>query len=64
MTPRGSCGHKLWSVVRKVDEWVVKVSFDGEESSETYADQVTRCPGCGRWLVEPAVREYYGVRVR
>jgi hypothetical protein len=58
-----SCGHKLWSVVRKVDEWVLRVHFDGVESSETYADQITSCPGCGKWLAESAVWEYYGVRV-
>jgi hypothetical protein len=58
-----SCGHKLWSVVRKVDKWELRLHFDGEESSETYADHITSCPGCGKWLAEPAVWEYYGVRV-
>jgi hypothetical protein len=51
-------------VVRKVDEWVLRFHFDSTESSETYADRITSCPGCGKWLAESAVWEYYGVRVR
>ena len=50
-------------MVRKVDEWELRLHFDGEESSETYADQITSCPGCGKLLAEPAVWEYYGLRV-
>jgi len=26
---------------------MVRIHFDGEETSETYAEQVTHCPGCG-----------------
>ena len=26
---------------------MVRIHFDGEETSETYAEQVTRCPGSG-----------------
>src|SRR5215218_1610957 len=44
ITPCQSCGHKLWSVEREVKGWLVRVHFDGEETSETYADQVTCCP--------------------
>ena len=47
------CGHKIWS-----ESWVElwregghsrrAVFFDDEETSETYAEQITRCPGCGK----------------
>ncbi len=62
ITPCESCGHKLWSVERDVKGWLVRVHFDGEETSETYAEQVTRCPGCGKWLVEPAYVEAWRLR--
>jgi hypothetical protein len=59
ITPCSSCGHKLWLVDREVKGWLVRVHFDGEETSETYADQVTSCPECGKWLVEPAYKEVW-----
>jgi hypothetical protein len=62
ITPCRSCGHKLWSVERDVKGWLVRVRFDGEETSETYADQVTRCPSCGKWLVEPVSVEAWRSR--
>ena len=62
ITPCRSCGHKLWSVEREVKGWLVRVHFDGEETSESYADLVTRCPGCGKWLVEPAYVEAWRLR--
>jgi hypothetical protein len=57
ITPCSSCGHKLWSVDRYVRGLFVRIHFDGEETSETYAEQVTRCPGCGKWFAEPPSRE-------
>jgi hypothetical protein len=57
ITPCGSCGHKLWSVDRDVKGLLVRIHFDGEETSETYAERVTCCPGCGKWLIEPVSRE-------
>ena len=62
ITPCGSCAYKLWSVEREVKGWPVRVYFDGEQTSETYADQVTRCPGCGKWLVELAFKEAWPSR--
>lgn len=59
ITSCSSCGHKVWSVNRDVQGWLVRVYFDGEETSETYAEQVTSCPACGRWLVDPT---YIGAR--
>ena len=47
-----SCGqdHALWG-----DFWWVGgghqwVFFDDDDASETYAEQVEHCPGCGRRL--------------
>lgn len=57
ITPCSSCGHKLWSVDRDVDGQRVRVHFDGEDTSETYAAPVTRCPGCGKWLTDPNFKE-------
>jgi hypothetical protein len=33
------------------------VFFDDEKTSETYAEQLTHCPGCGRSLERKALRE-------
>jgi hypothetical protein len=30
--------------------------FDDEEDSDTYAEQVTNCPGCGLWLHALAIK--------
>jgi hypothetical protein len=32
------------------------VFFDDEKTSETYAEQLTHCPGCGRSLERKALR--------
>jgi uncharacterized protein with PIN domain len=55
--PCSSCGYKLWSVERDVDGRFVRVHFDGENTSETYAQQVTHCPRCNKWLQKPAAEE-------
>jgi uncharacterized protein with PIN domain len=36
--------------------------FDGEETNETYAEQVTRCPECGKWLVKLTHNEVWRTR--
>ena len=46
------CTHesRLWAEfwwVGRGHQWVF---FDDDETSETYAEQVTHCPGCGRLL--------------
>lgn len=41
------CGYKLWSEFwwsGSKHEWVF---LDDEPVSDTYADRVNRCPGCG-----------------
>jgi hypothetical protein len=52
MTPSGviycSCGHKLWCEARFEEEDLLRlIFFDNVESSETYGEQITQCPGCG-----------------
>jgi hypothetical protein len=32
------------------------VFFDDEKTSETYAEQITRCPGCGKTLERKEMR--------
>ena len=42
-----SCSHKIWCEVRYEADLVILIFFDDEETSETYAEQITHCPGCG-----------------
>ena len=41
------CGHKLWSEFWWGGSKHLWVFLDDEKTSETYAQQVTRCPECG-----------------
>jgi hypothetical protein len=43
---------EFWWVGREY-RWVF---FDDDETSETYSEQVTHCPGCGRTLVRKNLR--------
>jgi hypothetical protein len=44
-------GHGLWAEeVPVADRFGVLACFDDEERSDTYAERVGRCPGCGCWL--------------
>ncbi len=43
------CGHKMWCELRRLEEGLGALAFfDDEEASETYAERVACCPGCGR----------------
>ena len=43
-----SCGYKLWCEARFDDEDLLRlIFFDNEETSETYGERITLCPGCG-----------------
>lgn len=57
MTSQCECEYELWSVEREVNGWLVRIHYDAEKESDTYAEQVVRCPGCGKWLVEPVRQE-------
>ena len=50
LTPCQECAHALWSEVRRVGALRFVVYFDEEERSQTYAEQVRSCPGCGAGL--------------
>lgn len=47
LTPCLNCAHALWSEVRSVGALRLIVYFDDDQGSETYAEHVARCPGCG-----------------
>jgi hypothetical protein len=42
--------HRLWGELWWAEEEHRWVFFDDLEKSETYAEQVEYCPGCGRRL--------------
>ena len=49
--------HKIWGELWWVGghqewEWVF---FDDQQTSETYAEDITHCPGCGRQLERKAL---------
>jgi hypothetical protein len=50
LTPCPECDHALCSEVRRVGGLRLVVYFDEEKRSETYAEQVRSCPGCGAAL--------------
>ena len=43
-------GIDIWGEVWWVGGQHRWVFFDDEKASETYAEQITRCPGCGKTL--------------
>ena len=47
-----SCEHEIWCEVRYEEGLGCLVFFDNVETSETYNEQVTRCPGCERQITE------------
>ena len=46
------CWHEIWFEVFFEGELVSLVFFNVVESSETYAEKITQCPGCGRLPVQ------------
>ena len=42
-----SCAHKIWCEVWYEEDFVRLIFFDDVETSETYTEQITQCPGCG-----------------
>jgi DNA-directed RNA polymerase subunit RPC12/RpoP len=48
------CGHRILCKVTSGGEHIGSVAFfDDEETSETYGQQVERCPDCGELLGLP-----------
>ena len=55
------CAHRLCAEeVRVEDRFGVWVCFDEEEQSDTYAEQVGKCPECGAWLNTDALLGAHG----
>lgn len=47
------CGHRIWCELWREGEHLgTLVFFDYEETSETYSELVTRCPGCAEQLAK------------
>jgi hypothetical protein len=42
-----SCAHKIRFEARYDEGFVYLAFFDDVETSETYGEQITQCPGCG-----------------
>ena len=51
------CGHRLRAEAGSVGAFGMLDFFDEAEKSDTFGEQVTRCPGCDLWL-------YYGLGVQ
>jgi hypothetical protein len=49
-------GTNLWAEFWWIEGEYRWVFFDDEKTSETYAEQLTHCPGCGRSLERKALR--------
>jgi hypothetical protein len=43
-------GGDLWAEFWWIGQGYQWVFFDDDQTSETYSEQVTNCPGCGRLL--------------
>ena len=56
ITPCESCGHKLWWEEREVASIRFVLHFDDDERSDSYAEHVLKCPGCGLSLVDSAIK--------
>jgi hypothetical protein len=56
LTPCPECAHRLWTEVGSIGVFRLVVFLDEEEGSDTYAEQVQRCPGCGLGLYALAIK--------
>ncbi len=54
--------HKLWGEFWCIGGEYQWIFFDDRESSETYAEQVTHCPTCGRPLERKSLRAVRSVK--
>jgi hypothetical protein len=51
-----TCSHRLWMSLGSIGVFRTVVFLDAEKGSDTYAEQVDCCPGCGLWLHALGVR--------
>jgi hypothetical protein len=56
MTLCSECGHRLRAESGTIGAFGMVDFFDESPDSDTFGEQVARCPGCGLWL-------YYGFGV-
>ncbi len=49
LTPCPECDHRLRTEVGSIGAFRMVIFFD-DEGSDTYAEQVERCPECSLWL--------------
>ena len=54
------CGREIWSELWWKEPRHVLLYFDDLETSETYGERVTECPGCGRRLSSGILRPVSG----
>jgi predicted RNA-binding Zn-ribbon protein involved in translation (DUF1610 family) len=54
LTACPQCGHALWSEVRVIEAFRFVVYFDDDERSDTHAEHVLSCPGCGKGVSRQA----------
>lgn len=45
-----SCGYPLWAEAHEHDRTHATVYRDDDDQSDTFGDEITRCPGCNAWL--------------
>jgi hypothetical protein len=62
LSPYFECSHAIWSEVRSIAAHRFVVYFDDGEVSDTYAEPILSCPGCGRGLVNHVVLEHGPLR--
>jgi hypothetical protein len=58
LDPCTECGHALWSEVRRHGAFCFVVHFDDDGRSDTYAEHVLTCPGCGGGLTLQALERH------
>ncbi len=62
------CGHWVWSELWWEESGYALLFFDDVETSETYTERVTSCPGCSRRLrlgvLGPSAEHSSGAQVR
>lgn len=47
-----TCGYPLWVETQTHEPKRSTVYRDDEEESPTSGEEVTRCPGCNKWLTD------------
>src|SRR5215218_1172905 len=48
LTSCSVCSHAIWCEVRSIGAFCFVVYFNDEQSSNTYMEPITTCPGCWR----------------